>query len=480
MDQAANIDFFERRPFQLSLLPSISTNGPIAGSVVNQVSVNVVGGYARGVEGVEIGGGFNLLSEDMIGLQVSGLANLVGGHTRGVQLSGGINHTMGSLEGLQFAGLGNTVWDTLSGWQVAGGINVVKRGMSGTQFSGLGNVSLDDLDGEQISGGINITHGAVNKAQVAGAMNYARSVKGAQLAAGMNIALDSVGGGQVGFGANYAGNVSGGQVAFGANVVPGHVSGGQVGFGLNYAGAVSGGQFSFGANIVPGTVDAGQVGFGLNYAGDITGGQFSFGANIVSGTAEGGQVGALNFGRRVLGGQVGFLNLSDSLTGGAVGLLTISLKGYHRFDVVTGDVMPLSLQIRTGTRVFHNILGYSPAVATNERWGFLYGFGFEPRFGDRVFVNIDLTGEQVVEQRAWVDAWNVLGRFSISPGLRFGDHIFVGAGPVLNVLASDWRDAGTGSHLSALPPSSPAYEEVSGDTRITAWMGWKASVGVRF
>jgi len=480
MDQAANIDFIERRPFQLSLIPTVSTNGPIAGSVVNQVSINILGGYARGVEGVEIGGGFNLLSEDMTGLQVSGLANLVGGHTRGVQFSGGINHSMRSLEGLQLAGLSNTVWDTLSGWQVAGGINVVKRGMSGTQVSGLGNVALGDLDGEQISGGINITHGAVNKAQVAGVINYARSVKGGQVAAGMNIALDSVGGGQVGFVANYAGNVSGGQVAFGANVVPGHVSGGQVGFVLNYAGAVSGGQVSFGANIVPGTVDAGQVGFVLNYAGNITGGQFSFGANIVPGTVQGGQVGALNFGRRVHGGQVGFLNLSDSLTGGAVGLLTISLKGYHRFDVLTGDVMPLSLQIRTGTRVFHNILGYSPAVTPDERWGFLYGFGFEPRFGKGVFVNMDVTGEQVVEQRKWVDAWNVLGRISISPGLRFADRLFVSAGIVLNVLASDWRDAETGVHLSALPPSSPANEEVSGDTRITAWMGWKVTLGVRF
>lgn len=480
MDQTANIDFIERRPFQLSLIPTVSTNGPIAGSVVNQISFNILGGYARGLEGVEIGGGFNLLSDDMSGVQISGLANLVGGHSRGVQLSGGINHTMSSLEGLQLAGLGNTVWDTLSGWQVAGGINVVKRGMTGTQVSGLGNISLDALDGEQVSGGFNITHGAVNKAQVAGGFNYAHSVKGGQVAAGANIALDSVGGGQVGFGANYAGSVSGGQVSFGANVVPGAVSGGQVGFGLNYAGNASGGQVSFGANIVPGTVDAGQVGFGLNYAGNITGGQFSFGANIVPGTVHGGQVGALNFGRRVHGGQVGFLNLSDSLHGGALGLLTISLKGYHRFDVVTGDVMSMSLHIRTGTRVFHNILGYSPAVTPDERWGFLYGFGFEPRFGKHLFVNIDVTGEQVVEQRKWVDSVNVLGRISVTPGVHFSDRVFVFAGPVVNLLYTDWRDPATGGYLSALPPGDAPYQWSTGATQGHGWWGWKAGVGVRF
>ncbi len=372
------------------------------------------------------------------------------------------------------------MWDTLIGWQVAGGINVVKRGMTGTQVSGVGNVSLGDLDGEQVSSGINITHGAVNKAQVAGALNYARSVKGGQVAAGANIALDSVGGGQVGFGLNYGGNVSGGQVSFGANVVPGDVSGGQVGFGLNYAGNVTGGQFSFGANVVPGTVESGQVGFGLNYAGNITGGQFSFGANIVPGTVEGGQVGALNFARRAFGGQVGFLNLSDTLSGGAVGLLTISLKGYHRFDVVTSDVMPLSLHIRTGTRVFHNILGYSPPVTADERWGFLYGFGFEPHFGKYFFANIDLTGEQIVEQEEWVEAVNILGRLSFTPGMRFADRIFLFVGPVFNLLVTDWRDAETGTYLSALPPAEPTYQWSEGTARVQGWWGWKAGVGVWF
>jgi len=480
MEQSANLDFTERRPFQLSLVPTVSTNGPIAGSVVNQLSINILGGYARGVEGVEIGGGFNMLSEDMTGLQVSGLANLVGGHTRGVQFSGGINHSMRSLEGLQLAGIGNTVWDTLSGWQVAGGINVVKRGMTGTQVSGLGNVSLGDLDGVQVSGGINITHGEVKKAQVAAAINYAQSVKGGQVAAGLNVALDSVGGGQVGFGANYARNVSGGQVSFGANVAPGHVSGGQVGFGLNYAGNVTGGQFSFGANIVPGIVDAGQVGFGLNYAGNVTGGQFSFGANIVPGTVNGGQVGALNFARRAYGGQVGVINLSDTLSGFAIGFLTISLKGYHRVDLTTSDVMPLSIQVRTGTRGFHNILGYSPSVTPGERWGFLYGIGTEPHIGKNGFLNIDLTGEQVVEQREWVDAVNILGRFSVSYGVNITEHVTLSAGPVLNTLFSDWRDHGTGVYLSALPPAEPPLQWRSGWTAISGWYGWKAAVGLRF
>jgi hypothetical protein len=311
-------------------------------------------------------------------------------------------------------------------------------------------------------------------------MNYARNVMGAQIAGGANVALDSVGGGQVGFGANYAHDVSGGQFSCGANVVPGLVSGGQVGFGLNYAGNVTGGQFSFGANVVSGRVVAGQVGFGLNYATDITGGQFSFGLNVVGDSAVGGQVGTLNFARHCDGWQLGILNISKTITGTPVGILSISLKGYHRFDVSVNDVMPLSRQLRTGTRGFHNILGYSPAVTPDRRWGFLYGFGFEPTIGKMGFLNIDLTGEQVVEQRDWVDAVNILGRFSVSYGIHLPAGLSLSAGPSMNTQFSDWRSAETGEYLSSLPPADPPMEWRSGSTRISAWFGWKAAVGLRF
>ncbi len=480
MELAENLDFEERSMWQLSLIPNVSTNGDIAGAVVNNFSFNLLAGYSRGLEGFELGGIANIESHNVEGLQVAGFTNLVGRNTSGVQIAGAINHTMGTLEGLQLAGLGNTVWDTLSGVQIAGGANVVKGGLRGTQIAGACNVATQNVDGIQIAGGVNVTPKQVRKAQIAGGANYARSVSGAQIAAGVNVARDSVGGGQVGFGANYARVVGGGQVSFGANVALLEVSGGQVGFGLNYAGASTGGQFSFGANIVPGSVEGGQVGFGLNYAGSITGGQFTFGLNAVSGTAKGGQVGVVNFARRCEGGQFGILNISDTIIGNAVGLLTLSLKGYHRFDLSTNDAMPLSVQFRTGTRGFHNILGYSPSVAPDQRWGFLYGFGTQPRIGKVGFLNIDLTGEQIVEQREWIDAVNILGRFSVSYGIRLTDALVISAGPLFNLLASDWRDPDTGAYLSELPPSAPVMRSMSGTTQLSAWFGWKASLGLQF
>lgn len=478
--QAINLDYIEKSDWQVSLIPSVSTNGPISGSVVNQFSFNVIGGYSRGLDGFELAGALNMESNDVLGLQIAGAANLVGGHTRGVQIAGGVNHTMRSSEGLQLAGAGNVVWDTLSGVQVAGGVNVVKRVMTGTQIAGGTNIALQDLNGVQVAGGLNITHGVVNKAQIAGGMNYARSVKGGQVAGGLNVSLGNVGGGQVGLAANFARSVSGGQVSLGMNLVPGEVSGGQVGLAMNYANTVTGGQVSLGANIVPDSVEAGQVGLALNYAGNVTGGQFSLGANIVPGKVEGGQVGLLNFGRKVSGGQLGILNLSDSLGGAAVGILSISLKGYHRFDIVTNDIFPLHFQIRTGTRGFHNILGWSAPVTPDERWGFLYGIGTEPKLGSHLRMNIDLTAEQVIEQREWVDAVNILGRFGISLSYVIADRIYIGGGPIANLLTSNWREEESGEYLSSITPPDLIYEGSSGEMKLSGWLGWHAGIGVRF
>lgn len=444
-----SLDLTERRPWQISLIPSVGTNGQLSGTVVNTISLNVLGGYARGVEGVEVAGGVNLLRNDLRGLQVAGIGNVIGGTSDGFQVAGAANHVMGMVKGFQVAGATNTAWDTLSGVQLSGGVNMVRRGMSGTQVSGALNLALGNVDGVQVSGGVNGSLGRVNKVQVAGALNYARGVSGAQIAGGINIARGSVGGGQVGFGANYAADVKGGQVSFGTNVAIDSVTGGQVGFAANYARVVDGGQVTFGLN-------------------------------VASGTVRGAQVGVVNVARRALGAQVGILNISDTISGVAVGLLTIARTGYHRFDVLHSDVLPLSLHLRTGLRNFHNILGYSPAVEPSGRWGFLYGFGSSPRLGEHGQLDITLTAEQVTEQRAWVDAVNLVGRFGVAYGVLLADRVSVVAGPVLNGLVSDHRDADTGAFLSTLLPSDNMLDRVSGNFRFGLWMGWSVSLGLRF
>lgn len=138
--------FFTSRPFQLSLTPGLGTHGKLSAQVINNFSFNVFGGYNGGVNGLELGGLFNIDKKNVQYVQIAGLTNLVGG----------------KVKGLQIAGIGNTVLDSMSGVQIAGVFNYAKR-MKGVQI-GLINIS-DTLDGIGI-GLINIVLKGYHKLSV--------------------------------------------------------------------------------------------------------------------------------------------------------------------------------------------------------------------------------------------------------------------------------------------------------------------------
>jgi hypothetical protein len=134
MIQSMNIpDFFASRPFQVSLTPGLSSHGMFSSQVVNKFSVNLIGGYTAGVNGLEIGGLFNINKQDTRYLQVAGIFNLVGGSVRGVQIAGVHNFAIDTVKGLQFAGF----------------INKAEGEVRGMQFSVLNN-EAHKLKGLQI------------------------------------------------------------------------------------------------------------------------------------------------------------------------------------------------------------------------------------------------------------------------------------------------------------------------------------------
>jgi hypothetical protein len=132
--QSLNIpDFFATRPFQVSLTPGLSSHGMFSPQVVNKFSVNLIGGYTAGVNGVEIGGLFNINKMNAQYLQLAGLFNLVGGNVTGLQLAGAHNRAM----------------DTVKGAQLATFINKAESVVAGVQISALNN-SAHKLKGLQI------------------------------------------------------------------------------------------------------------------------------------------------------------------------------------------------------------------------------------------------------------------------------------------------------------------------------------------
>lgn len=156
--------FYTTRNYQVSVWPGVGTHGKMNAQVVNKFSLNVLGGYAGGLEGFEVGTLFNLIKNDVKGTQLAGLFNIVGGR----------------MKGLQVSSLYNEVADSAKGIQVAGLVNVVKEDMKGIQVASLCNIT-DKMDGTQVSGLINIAKENMKGIQISSLFNKAKSIKGLQI-----------------------------------------------------------------------------------------------------------------------------------------------------------------------------------------------------------------------------------------------------------------------------------------------------------
>jgi hypothetical protein len=191
---------FEEKPrvlFGVDLLPEIGTSAGYEDNHVRHLSLNLLGGFSGGLEGVELsslfafttgavyglqlGGLLNLTGSSLYGMQAAGLVNAVSGTPRGVQLAGALNTGGGVLQGLQLAGAANVSNDGVEGVQVAGAANLA-GGLHGVQLGGALNV-LDakpgSADGAQL-GAVNITTGGVEGLQL-GAVNISAGKPNVQI-----------------------------------------------------------------------------------------------------------------------------------------------------------------------------------------------------------------------------------------------------------------------------------------------------------
>lgn len=172
-------NFFIALPYQMSLTPGVSTQGKLSSQVVNKVSVNMIGGYTGGVDGVEMAGLFNINKKNAQHFQAAGLFNTVSGSVKGVQAGGLYNTVADSVNGFQAGGLFNAVWGTTSGVQISGVYNFTGRSFRGIQLSGVFSRVADTLSGVQIAGIVN-SAGHLSGTQV-GLINFAESSDGTSI-----------------------------------------------------------------------------------------------------------------------------------------------------------------------------------------------------------------------------------------------------------------------------------------------------------
>ena len=212
--QAEIEDYTTKMPIQLSLVPTIGTNRLIGGLVENNVSINLLVGYANATSGLEIGGLLNVVKNDVKGVQIGGFANIVGGEVKGVQSGGMLNYTLGSVKGAQLGGFANIVRGEVTGVQVGGMLNYALGSVKGTQLGGFANVARGEFKGAQVGGFLNAAMGPIQGVQLAGFLNASLdSSYGSQLAGFMNVSLGTVTGVQMAGFLNVAKEVKGIQVA---------------------------------------------------------------------------------------------------------------------------------------------------------------------------------------------------------------------------------------------------------------------------
>lgn len=187
--QSLNLSkFFADQPYQTSFLPGLGTHGKLSSQVVNKVSLNFIGGYTAGLNGVEISGAFNIDQKDVRYAQFASLFNVVGGKMEGVQLSGLHNQVRDSVKGFQASGFSNMTAKGYEGVQLAGIFNVSTGEARGLGAAGVLNVYWKDHYGVMAAGIGNMTRSTEHGVQAAGVFNVAQREEVVQVAGVVNVA----------------------------------------------------------------------------------------------------------------------------------------------------------------------------------------------------------------------------------------------------------------------------------------------------
>lgn len=322
-----------KRTFQFSLFPGISSNGTSSGFYFNKFSFNLFGGLSGGNRGVELGLITNSNVLSVAGIQLGGLANIVGANTF-------LNLTLSeerslihddyesNVQGIQVAGLLNYVRNNASAFQLSGGLNVVDENVEGFQIAGIGNSAGGFVAGFQLAGLYNLSGESVGGFQISTLFNYTEM----------------------------------------------QLSGLQIGM-INKAQIIKGRK-----STPPQRTRGLQIGL-LNFSKEM----------------DGMQIGLINFGGATRGKQIGLINFFNRLPikeyemmGTPIGLLNFGTNGSY-MRIFYNELFPINLEYTTGNcqngswtqsgmPFFQNNLKFNQNVLIagydwmNDMWGFGYGF----------------------------------------------------------------------------------------------------------
>lgn len=440
---------FQNRLLQIGLVPGVGTNGIHSGWFVNKYSLNIFSGFSAANRYVEIAGISNLNTQYATGIQLAGIANVVGSNTflnltigeERAQIREGFESNM---TGIQVAGLLNLIRDNVSGIQISGGLNFVHKGTRGLQLAGLSNMV----------GSYNI---------------------GIQIATLYNVAMTSS---------------SGMQLALLSNLTNGEMQGIQISL-LNKAWRINGKNSD-----PPSKITGWQIGL-VNLASKM----------------NGLQVGLVNRARKMRGTQIGLINFYSTApnkthgkNGTPIGLLNFGSAGGHQrayttetffynFEFTTGNCynctntksgMPL-----TGDYLIMNqnalIFSYNPASLRSSKdpqWAIGYGFekvrynknsmsAEDPRNAKK-FISYGISFKHVSFKDAIADHLNLLTSIDLEYGRKIRNKLFT-----FYLYGGISANAFVSNEVSPIAPENISYNITSAEFNYDFWPGYEVGVHLR-
>lgn len=418
----------ENRWAQVSIIPQLTLKAGknYRGILYNHFSLNILGGYSKGLKGLEVGGIANVLKENAFGVQLSGIINLVGQNFMGVQVGGISNIVKENFIGLQFSGISNTVRQNYMGIQVAGVINTVKNDFCGIQFATAGNRVIGKFNGLQIGGFVNSNEKKLNGIQISGLSSLAK---------------DGFNGIQLSGLINHAANTSYGlQLSLIQNVALKKFVGAQITGFLNSA--------TDGANIF-------QLAGLLNIANKNNGLQLS---------------GLANYANQNNGLQLGLINISKENKGLSIGLVNFVWNGYHKIEVLTNETSIANIRVKSGVKRFYNIYSLGNQFDGHQNLTSVgFGFGAIYNISEKIAISTDIEG-LVLFNRA--KDFTQMAKFSTSLDFKIADFFTIFLGPTANFNYS------YAPYNSIKLDNYSLYIENEGDNYLNCWLG--GQFGLRF
>jgi hypothetical protein len=364
--------------------------------------------------------------------------NMIGGYSLGVrkaELGGVFNLDRGDVEIVQLAGAFNTVAGKMSGVQVAGIFNANFGGMEGAQAAGIANINWNSSRYFSVAGVMNFTRISSEGVHIAGVGNFTLGQqKGPHTAGLFNFSTGDAG-------------------------------------PLNVAGLMN-----FTAKNSRGLQLSGLLNFtGKNHKGAQITGALNFTGKKLSGT----QIGLVNYATKVNGGQLGLINVTDSINGIPIGLFSIVLKGYHKFEISADEIFYTNIAFRSGVRQFYNIFTAGAKPETFEEdytfWTFGYGIGTARKIARWLYLNIDATANQVVDQQK-IEKVHLLNKLYLGFDVQATRHFSLTFGATLNGYVTK-NDQEYAPLFTKYEPSI-IHERDFGSRHLQMW--WGGKVGLRF